>query len=185
MSYSEVFLQLGPASFRDVESLHEPDASSDAASSALKLQKALCMCRSKFATDARDKVYGLLGVLPDDVQKHIVPDYDVSIKDVFTKAAEYIISNTKRLDVLGMDWPAGRFSASASTKSKADLDSNNHRILSTWAIEIDRVVQTGIPISTVNTVDNFIMSFMHWYAMLQKDLRDSDEAQKRRANGVR
>ncbi|CAK7229387.1 hypothetical protein SCUCBS95973_007205 [Sporothrix curviconia] len=210
MSYSEVFLHLGPASFQDVESLHLSGADLNDAATALKLQKALCMCRSKFATDARDKVYGLLGVLPDDVQKHIVPDYSLSIKDVFTKAAEYIILKRKRLDVLGnafhfpvhisplglpswvpdwshishmtpVDWPAGRFSASASTTSKADIDSQNHRVLSTWAIEVDQVVEPGIPVCTINTVNNFILSFLHWYAMLQKHLRESNEAQKERA----
>ncbi|CAK7220804.1 hypothetical protein SEUCBS140593_004357 [Sporothrix eucalyptigena] len=210
MSYSEVFLHLGPASFHGVESLLWSDSGSDEASNALKLQKALCMCRSKFATDARDKVYGLLGVLPEDVQDHIVPDYNLSIKDVFTNAAEYIISKTKRLDVLGsafhfpvhisplglpswvpdwshishmtpIDWPTGHFQASAATKSRADLDSQHHRILSTWAIEVDRVAEQGIPVGTINTVNNFIMSFMHWHAMLQKHLRDSDEAQKVRA----
>ncbi|KAL1889267.1 hypothetical protein Sste5346_009022 [Sporothrix stenoceras] len=211
MSYSEIFLQLGTAPFDEIKSLLWSNLGPDERSIALKFQIALCICRSRFATNERDKVYGLLGAVPEDVQKHIVPDYSITIKDVYTKAAEYIINGTKRLDIVGsafhfpvhitpmglpswvpdwshispmtpINWPVGRFSAGSKLDADVALDSQHHRVLSIRAITIDKVARRGIPVGTTNTVDEFIMAFINWFAMLQGHVpEDATEDQKLRA----
>ena len=55
----------------------------------------------------------------------------------------------------------GRFTAGGDTFSDAVLDSQHHRVLGIMAIKIDKVGHRGIPVGTINTVDGFIMSFMH------------------------
>lgn len=212
MSYSEIFLKLGPAPFDDIKSLLWSNLGSDERSIALKFHIALCICRSRFATNERDKVYGLLGAVPEDVQRHIVPDYSLTVKDVYTKAAEYIISGTKRLDIVGsafhfpvhmtppmglpswvpdwshtspmnpINWPIDRFSAGSKVDADVFLDSQHHQVLSVRAISIDKVARRGIPVGTTNTVDEFIMAFINWFAILQGHIpKDATEYQRLQA----
>jgi hypothetical protein len=66
----------------------------------------LQMCIYFDATDPRDKIYGLLGLIPDaspgaPTGKHaIVPDYNSSLKDVYTAAARVAVAEGS-LTVLG------------------------------------------------------------------------------------
>lgn len=66
----------------------------------------LQMCVYFDATDPRDKIYGLLGLIPDSspgapIGKYaIVPDYSKSLKDVYTAAARVVVAEGS-LTVLG------------------------------------------------------------------------------------
>lgn len=58
--------------------------------------KAQVMCmldfgRKSLATDPRDKVYGLLGMMEASVSDKIVSDYDASLPQVFTDFAKAVI----------------------------------------------------------------------------------------------
>ncbi|KAK2603546.1 hypothetical protein QQS21_004315, partial [Conoideocrella luteorostrata] len=57
------------------------------------------------ATDARDKIYSVLGLLdPDESNKlGLAPDYTISVEECFKRAALAIMSYTKNLDVLLTD----------------------------------------------------------------------------------
>ncbi|VUC22355.1 unnamed protein product [Clonostachys rosea] len=61
--------------------------------------------RSLEATDPRDKVYSLLGLIPEKEAEamHIVPDYGASVEDCYLKAATKIIWQSKTLDILTTD----------------------------------------------------------------------------------
>jgi hypothetical protein len=78
----------------------------DTIESPMGLYALLQMCIYFEATDPRDKIYGLLGLIPDSSpgapagQYAIVPDYKKSLKDVYTAAARVAVAEDS-LTVLG------------------------------------------------------------------------------------
>ncbi|RSL61644.1 hypothetical protein CEP53_005041 [Fusarium sp. AF-6] len=58
--------------------------------------------RTRQTTDPRDKVYGLLGLLPPEFRRKITPEYDAPVAKVYTDTALVLIEHTKRLDLLGV-----------------------------------------------------------------------------------
>jgi hypothetical protein len=54
--------------------------------------------RHSQSTDPRDKIYGMLGLLPGVIK--IYPDYSKSVKEVYTEAALQLISYANELDLL-------------------------------------------------------------------------------------
>jgi hypothetical protein len=92
LSYSSVLAYQGPRSLFATYSEHHLDAQ--------LLLELLRNFRSKLAADPRDKVFALLGILPDSVRMDFKADYNLSIKQVYTKVVEYIIRVTGRLDVI-------------------------------------------------------------------------------------
>lgn len=57
------------------------------------------------ATDARDKIYAILGLLgkEDSRELNIIPDYGVSIEECYQKTSLIIMSQMKNLDILHTD----------------------------------------------------------------------------------
>ncbi|KAI0803871.1 HET-domain-containing protein [Xylaria sp. FL0064] len=68
------------------------------------------------ATDLRDKVYSVLGLIdPKEAQvKELTPNYTISVEECYKRAALAIMSYTRNLDVLATDW---------NPKSKLNLPS--------------------------------------------------------------
>lgn len=67
----------------------------------------LYMAQYSRATDARDKVYGLLGLLPTELATkidRIDQNYTLSTRQVFLDFAKAIIEVTGELDVGRCDW---------------------------------------------------------------------------------
>ena len=99
-SVPQVLIHQGPASFPDsglFRGFHEdtegkPDASI--------LLGALCSCRRKFAADPRDKVFGLLGILPQWIYDDFPPDYSLSAKEIYTAVVDYLLKTTASLNVI-------------------------------------------------------------------------------------
>lgn len=60
----------------------------------------LCLGREKLCTDPRDKIYGLLGILPPHVANGLSPDYASSPNDIYINAAKYVLETTKSLDII-------------------------------------------------------------------------------------
>lgn len=57
--------------------------------------------RSRYATDPRDKVYALLGIVEQwDGPERLIPDYQLDVKTVFWNTTVVCIKNLKSLDVL-------------------------------------------------------------------------------------
>jgi hypothetical protein len=55
------------------------------------------------ATDARDKVFALVGLAREEDRRALAPDYSKSIAQVYAETAKHIISITKRLDILSFN----------------------------------------------------------------------------------
>jgi hypothetical protein len=66
--------------------------------------------RSQLSSDPRDKIYGLLAMVPDVVGQHIEPRYDLSIHEILTQTALSIIMETGSLFILSQAvqrlWPS-------------------------------------------------------------------------------
>ncbi|KAI1175482.1 heterokaryon incompatibility protein-domain-containing protein [Nemania sp. FL0916] len=92
---------------RDV-SLTEPHKGQ---SDTQQLLDALVQCRFRDATDARDKVFGILqipvtgvenlGSIPQQSTYDIIPDYVASVRSVYCHTARQLIIHSGSLDVLG------------------------------------------------------------------------------------
>ncbi|ETS76634.1 hypothetical protein PFICI_12021 [Pestalotiopsis fici W106-1] len=161
-------------------------------------------CRSKLSEQPKDKVYGLLGVLPEPVRSQFPVDYNDSVKEVFTNVVDFLIYTTRSLDVICEsihfpqhsssanlpswvpDWshnPATTslsssyvFSASGSTV--ADWKFTNHRLrneLEISAVYLDSVKSYGVSVGTQCTLADYMMAFLHWRAILVKTFGRIDQ----------
>ena len=91
-TYSQVLGFQGPSSLPDVGSL---TGLGDQA-----LLEVMRACRRKLTFDARDKVFGILGVLPQDIRNEFPVDYNLSAKEVYINVVDYVLSTTDCLDVI-------------------------------------------------------------------------------------
>jgi hypothetical protein len=74
----------------------------------------LDLARQAHTTDSRDKVYGFLGLLDDNITSRITPDYDLTVLDVYTEFAIALVNVSQNLNViftwcnskLEDDWPS-------------------------------------------------------------------------------
>ncbi len=60
----------------------------------------LWLLRHKEATDPRDKVYGLLGLLQSHQDPFLVPDYSISTAETFSRCTEALIKSGDSLNAL-------------------------------------------------------------------------------------
>ncbi|KAJ0373557.1 hypothetical protein COL26b_008279 [Colletotrichum chrysophilum] len=111
--YADTFnkvMHLSPASSFKVlrDQRHGQDKEADESSSQEVIPteptifELLCLSRNNLATDARDKVYGLLGLADDAVAQSIIPDYspeNTALK-VFTEVATEIANTERVVDLL-------------------------------------------------------------------------------------
>jgi len=88
----------------------------------------LHLCQRAQVTDPRDKVYGLLGILPISVSSKIAPDYFESNSEVmvYEKFARAILYGFGRLDVI-VPWCAYRKSDTSCPSWVPDLRSESGR----------------------------------------------------------
>ncbi|KAF2629366.1 hypothetical protein BU25DRAFT_409267 [Macroventuria anomochaeta] len=63
------------------------------------------LARKSQATDPRDKVYGLLGLLPTRITSYLKPDYSKSVEEVYTDLAISLLRSCSRLDEV-LSWCA-------------------------------------------------------------------------------
>jgi hypothetical protein len=71
-----------------------------------ELLNMLMSCRHYEATDARDKVYGILGMVAPRGTSRLLPDYNKALVDVFTDVVQYHLGTSSykdKLDFLGGD----------------------------------------------------------------------------------
>jgi hypothetical protein len=169
------------------------------------LLEVMCMCRRKLSADARDKVFGILGVLPEAVRMDFPVNYSLSVKEVYVGVVDSILFTTERLDVICEsihypphtssanlltwcpDWSyviettglrqLVRFSASGSTAAKYTfLDEPRRRKLQIHAIYVDTVSAHGIAVGTLCTMADYLMAFLHWRAVLLDIVGQEEES---------
>jgi hypothetical protein len=87
----------GPATFDELGRAIDDRAVNDPMDAFLYALQAF---RLKRATDPRDYVFGILGVMSTTIREEFKADYTKNIRKVFTKVVKYILYKTKRVDVI-------------------------------------------------------------------------------------
>ncbi|KAF9877458.1 heterokaryon incompatibility protein [Colletotrichum karsti] len=93
-TYSQILTNQGPSS------LPYMDVRSPAHFGAESLLEVMRVCRRKFASEPKDKVFGILGLLSEDVRSEFKVDYSLSVKEIYTNVVDYLVHTTGRLDVI-------------------------------------------------------------------------------------
>ncbi|KAF2204156.1 hypothetical protein GQ43DRAFT_365222 [Delitschia confertaspora ATCC 74209] len=186
LTYSQVLAYQGPGSLPDIHSLRELGEES--------LLAVMRACRRKLSADARDKVFGILGLLPAEIRNEFPVDYSLSTREVYINVVDFLLSTTERLDIICEsihfpihtssvnlpswvpDWshipetPAlcNSYDFSAAGKTKANyrfLDERRNK-LEISAIYLDTISAHGISVGTLCTLADYLMAFLHWRALL-------------------
>jgi hypothetical protein len=181
---SDPYLRTGPSSFPDIERLMALGPNS--------LLEVLRACRRKLSENPRDKIFGILGILSNDVRERLNVRYDKSVKSLYLDVAQLIVSSTRRLDVIReaihfpsqvspTDLPtwcpnwaqvpensalyAADFSAAGVSDAKYEFQ-DELRKLEISAIELGVVDTTGVAVGTLCSLQDYLMAFLNWRALL-------------------
>jgi hypothetical protein len=182
-SFSQVLVNNGPASLPDVAALTELGDSS--------LLEVMRACRTKLAADPRDKVFGILGILPDDIRSEFPVDYNLHVKEVYINVVDNVLSTTERLDIIREsihfpihsssvnfpswvpDWTHVPGTTALQTETSASSNTlaeyrllDERRKLEISAIHLDTISTRGIAVGTFCTLADYVMAFLHWRAVL-------------------
>ncbi|KAE9366521.1 hypothetical protein N431DRAFT_471571 [Stipitochalara longipes BDJ] len=70
----------------------------------LTLPELLNLTRYNYSSDGRDKIFAIFSILSEHEKNHklLQPDYSLSVSDIFTRAAEYILKRYNNLDILSV-----------------------------------------------------------------------------------
>jgi hypothetical protein len=165
------------------------------------LLEVLYLCRTKLAADPRDKVFGILGLLPQEIRDQFPPNYSLSVKDVYTNVVDFLLTSTGRLDVICEaihyplhlspirlpswvpDWShlpqremlrrSYNFNADSHTKARFRyLDDKLNpmetpgNVIEITGIKLDAISHRGVVVDVLHGLDDYLMSFLHWRALL-------------------
>jgi hypothetical protein len=191
-SLTQVLVNQGPNSMPDIRDLLEEEN---------PLLEVLRLCRTKLAARPQDKLYAILGILPQGIRRVFPVDYNRSIKQLYIKIVDFLLTKTGKMDVFresihfpmhtesaGLptwcpDWSHisevkalsdPRFSASGDRKVEYEALAG-HRKIGVGAIEIDTVYEHGVPVGVLTTLSDHIMAFLHWRAMLLNTMKLDEE----------
>lgn len=187
LHYHFVLTNIGPASLERLRQW--------AGAGPTSLLNVLQGCRLKLSSEPRDKVFGVLGILSQGVEYSFPPDYNASLREVYTNVVDFLLRATGSLDVICSaihfptymsvtklpswvpDWShmsritplslIHGFSASNSEKARFGfVDGPLRTRLEVTAIYLDRVSYNGIAFDISYSVENFLMAFLNWRAKL-------------------
>ncbi|KAH8730504.1 heterokaryon incompatibility protein-domain-containing protein [Phaeosphaeriaceae sp. PMI808] len=179
--YSDPYIRLGPSSFPDPGELMQLGSKS--------LLQLMRVCRKKLSENPRDKVFGILGMLPEVTQQ--------DFPTVYTDVVDYIISTTDRLDVIreaihfplnvnstglpswcpdwshipdvsglrrnhGFDASWGQYGPTQAQYRFYD----HRRKLEISAIKLDTIRAIGIAVGTFCGAQDYLTTFLNWRATL-------------------
>jgi len=89
---SDLHVREGPSSFPDINKLLQLGDES--------LLEVMRACRRKLSENPRDKVFGILGLLPAATRRELLVDYSKPTKGVYTDVVDLLLSTTGRIDVI-------------------------------------------------------------------------------------
>jgi len=185
----------GPSTFPEVQHLSALGPNS--------LLEVLRACRTKLSENPRDKIFGVLGLLPNDIRERLHVSYDTAVKSLYLDVAQLIISSTHRLDVIreSIPFPVQVSTVdlptwcpnwaqvpdnsalspdlfSAAGKSEAQYEFRDElRKLDVHAVELSIIDTTGVAVGTLGSLQDYLMSFLNWRAQLLSsfDIAEDEE----------
>lgn len=212
LSHSQVLAYEGPNSLLDRAFLEEINILEEGPDNMLfqALLDVMRRYRRKLSGDPKDKVFGILGVLPERIRREIRADYSLSVKDVYTNVVDILIHTTNRLDVICEcihfprhdssanlqswvpDWSympevgalgaSYDFSADGRVKQAiCGFEGRQRNKLRISAVYLDRVKKHEIAVGTLCRSADYLMAFLHWRAMVLENFRRDDREGRTRA----
>ncbi|KAJ2975522.1 hypothetical protein NUW58_g8329 [Xylaria curta] len=186
LNYSRVLAYEGPNSLLDLDSVN-----SLGDESLLNVMRAF---RRKLTIEPRDRIFGILGVLPEAVRREFPVDYNLSVKEIYTNVVNFLLNTTERLDVICEsihfpkqysltnlpswvpDWSLNPditalgyyhdFAAASDTNADWAFVDERRNELEVSAVYVDTVWKHGIAVGTLCTLADYLMAFLHWRAIL-------------------
>ncbi|KAF9776678.1 hypothetical protein IL306_005115 [Fusarium sp. DS 682] len=92
VTYVDCLVGFGPSTLQSLHSLHHAGRAD--------LFSCLLLCADKLCRDPRDKLYALLGILPEEDQSQFQVNYKLDPRHVYTDIADYLIVKTGSLDII-------------------------------------------------------------------------------------
>ncbi|KAF2967849.1 hypothetical protein GQX73_g5785 [Xylaria multiplex] len=185
LSYAYILSSHGPASLEFLRRVRNVGPES--------LLEVLHICRKKLAADPRDKVFAVLGILPEHIRLNFPLDYNASIKEVYTNVVSFLLTTTRRFDVVCEniyfpihisniklpswvpDWSytpqvaalglTYGFSAARDTNAVFRIiDQPQRTKLEIIGIRLDKISSRGVAVGTFCGLDDLMLAFLHWRA---------------------
>ncbi|KAI0533107.1 heterokaryon incompatibility protein-domain-containing protein [Xylaria digitata] len=157
------------------------------------LLEVLHICRKKLAADPRDKVFAVLGILPEHIRLNFPLDYNASIKEVYTNVVSFLLTTTRRFDVICENiyfpihisniklpsWVPGwsytpqvaalgltyGFSAARDTNAVFRIiDQPQRTKLEMTVMRLDKINSRGVAVGTFCGLDDLMLASPHWRA---------------------
>ncbi|KAH8686126.1 heterokaryon incompatibility protein-domain-containing protein [Tricladium varicosporioides] len=156
-------------------------------------------CRSKLASDPKDKVFGVLGVLSKGSQR-FTANYNHPVEQIYTEVVKFVLVTTHCLDIICEaihfptytgsiilpsfvpDWShipqtgamgnTYGFSASKYTAARYELPLAPSGRLKISAVYLGTIDIHGIAVGTICTLEHYLMTFLHWRAKFLESLKD-------------
>lgn len=98
LSPLQILIHHGPASISHIKKAREL-YSDDSESSYFYFLHLLRISRTKLASDPKDRVYGILGILPSEIRAELRVDYLLPVREVYVDAVKILLRSGK-LDVI-------------------------------------------------------------------------------------
>ncbi|KAJ8122854.1 hypothetical protein O1611_g9737 [Lasiodiplodia mahajangana] len=203
LDYSHALVYEGPNSLLDLDSVYGLGEAS--------LLNVLRSCRRKLTNEPRDRVFGILGVLPAVVRQEFPANYNSSVKEIYTNVVDFLLSTTESLDILCEsihflrqssvfnlpswvpDWSQNLdvtalgytydFAAAGDTKADWKFLDDRRNELEISAVYVDTVWNHGIAVRTHCTLADYLMAFLHWRALfLPSNTHQRDPPTSRTSN---
>lgn len=163
--------------------------------------------RRKLCGDPKDKVFGILGMLPERIRREIPADYSLSVQDVYANVVDTLIHTTSRLDFICECIHFPRHISSANLPSwvpewscipevKAlgasfEFPADGGRKKALWsfrgerrkklqisAIHLGSIKTHGVAVGTLCNLADYLMVFLHWRALLLQNFPRKDQARR-------
>lgn len=200
LSFTQVLVSNGPASLPNLRPIIEREEE--------PLLDVLRACRRKLSSDPKDKLFGVLGMLPERVRSEFRADYSLSLRDMYTEIVDYVLKTTENLDIICdavhfpahtslvnlpsfvpdwshipqvaslSHWDAYGFQAGADTKAVCRFLDDRLNRLEISAIYLGKVKVRGFAVGTMCTSDDYLMAFLHWRAILLQSIKNESEKAK-------
>ncbi|KAF7541829.1 hypothetical protein G7054_g187 [Neopestalotiopsis clavispora] len=150
------------------------------------LEEYLGYYRRSLTSDPRDKLYGLLGILPNHIWERFQPDYESSPEKLYIDIVEYSLETPSLLKLPSWvpdwsqtttfsplwrptkSWNGSRFRASGSFGQEAQLLGDARRKLKMKAIYIGSVTTLGVPLPEILNQHTTVLALIDWWYIFKR-----------------
>lgn len=205
LSSSQILMYQGPGSFGGILGFKAEDDVKDRDRPAhevfQRLLEVMRLSRVKKATEFRDRVFAILGVLPERIRDMIKVDYSASLRDIYTDVFDLVAGTTGSLDIIcesihfplyrGVvdlpswlpDWShtpmvsslaakyPGAFHAHAGTWAEYSFEDHRRNRICIEAMFVGTVHTHGIALNTGCRANDYIRAFESWRLELMNHFR--------------